>query len=247
LSAAKRILAIGGGGFLMEDAPSPIDRFIVELTGQARPRICYIGTANGDMPDGIEKFYAAYPAQRCEPSHLAFFRKPMPGSLPLAGYEPHLAAQDAIFVAGGNTRSALGVWREWGLDQALARAYEAGTLLCGMSAGALCWFEAGLTDSFWGAGDQPLRCLGLLPGGCAVHYGAAAQRRERLHAAVQSGALPATIAIDDGSAALYEDGALARVVRWGSGRGAFAVSALQGRAVEVAHPSTSIDELRAQP
>lgn len=237
----KRILAIGGGGFLMEDSPSPIDRFIVQLTGKPKPRICYIGTASGDMPDGIEKFYAAFPPDRCEPSHLAFFRKPSPGSLPLAAYEPQLAAQDAIFVGGGNTKSALGVWREWGLDQALARAYASGVLLSGMSAGAMCWFEAGLTDSFWGAGYQPLPCLGLLPGACAVHYNADPERRTRLHAAVAAGAIPDSIAIDDCSAVLYEEGARAQVLRWGTGQGAYAVTARSGQVVEQACKATVLE------
>jgi peptidase E len=138
----RRILAIGGGGFLMEDAPSPIDAFILQLAGKPRPRVCYLGTPSGDMPEGIEKFYAAYPGQRCDPSHLAFFRKPAAGSVALASFSRHLLAQDVIFVGGGNTKSALGVWREWGMPQVLAQAHDSGTLLCGMSAGAMCWFEA---------------------------------------------------------------------------------------------------------
>ena len=225
----QRVLAIGGGGFLMEDGPSLIDRFILNLTDKPKPRICYLGTPSGDMPDGIEKFYAAYPKDRCEPSHLAFFRKPSAGSVPLATYEEHLLAQDVIFVSGGSTKSSLGVWREWGLDHVFWRAYSSGVLLCGMSAGAMCWFETGWTDSFWGAGFRPLGCLGLLPGGCAVHYGSNEERRRGLHAAVSSGAMPATIAIDDYSGALYENGALARVVRWGTGAGAYSFKQVRRR------------------
>ena len=165
----RRILAIGGG-FLMEDAHSPIDDYIVSLAARSRPRMCYVGTANGDMPDGIEKFYAAFPAARCERSHLAFFRKQAPGGIALATLREQVLSQDVIFVTGGNTKSALGVWREWGLDHVFAEAYASGTVLAGMSAGALCWFESGLTDSFGQAGYQLLSCLGLLPGACAVHY-----------------------------------------------------------------------------
>lgn len=238
---AKRILAIGGGGFLMEDGPSPVDRFILQLTGKARPRVCYVGTPNGDMPDGIEKFYAAFPPGRCEPSHLAFFRKPSHASIPLADFGRHLLAQDAIFVAGGNTKSALGVWREWGVDRVFAQAYAAGILLCGMSAGAMCWFEAGLTDSYWGAGYRPLPCLGLLPGACAVHYQSDPERRVRLHAAVAAGALCApVVAIDDGCAVLYEEGAIGRVVRWQAGAGAVVVPATSGPVQEVACESVFI-------
>jgi peptidase E len=241
----RRILAIGGGGFLMEDVASPIDAFILELTGKPKPRVCYLGTPSGDIPDGIEKFYKAFPVDRCEPSHLAFFRMPSPGSAPLAHFHKHLIEQDAIFVGGGNTKSALGVWREWTADRTFREADARGVLLCGVSAGAMCWFEAGITDSFWGAGYQPLSCLGLLEGGCAVHYNSDPQRRARLHSAIKAGTAPGTIAIDDLSAALYEDDLLARVVRWGKGAGAYAVRADSERVIERLHESISIDAIPA--
>ena len=236
----QRILAIGGGGFLMEDHPSPIDRYIVALAGKPRPRVCYVGTPNGDMPEGIDKFYAAFPSTVCEPSHLAFFRKPSAGAVPLAGYRAHLLSQHVIFVAGGNTKSALGVWREWGLDAAFAEAYASGILLSGMSAGAMCWFEAGLTDSFWGAGHRPLRCLGLLPGACGVHYHAEPMRQETLFAAIESKALPDAIAIDDHAAVLYEDGVLSKVLTWQSGATAYAVALKDGKVHQQAHVAESI-------
>jgi dipeptidase E len=111
----RRILAIGGGGFLMEDMPSPVDRLIAQLTGRARPKVCFISTPSGDSVEHIEKFYAAFEPLRCEAAHLAFFRKPFRAAIPLADFAESLLAQDAIFVGGGNTNSALGVWREWGL------------------------------------------------------------------------------------------------------------------------------------
>jgi peptidase E len=221
----RRILAIGGGSFLMEDSPSPVDQLILGLTAKPKPRVCFIGTPSGDLPEHIERFDRAFLSEVCEPTQLAFFRKPGPRSIPLADIESHILQQDVLYVGGGNTKSALGVWREWGLDQTLVRAYQAGVLLCGMSAGAMCWFEAGITDSFWGGGYRPLPCLGLLPGGCAVHYNSDPQRRPRLHAALEAGAIPPTIAIDDMSAVLYEDGRLSRVYKWGTGQGAYSVVA----------------------
>jgi peptidase E len=177
------------------------------------------------LPEHIEKFDLAFSSAVCEPSHLAFFRKPGDRSIPLGDLESHVLQQDVVYVGGGNTKSALAVWREWGLDRTLMRAYEAGVLLCGMSAGAMCWFEAGITDSFWGAGYRPLAGMGLLPGGCAVHYNSDPQRRPRLHAALQAGAIPPTIAIDDLSAVLYEEGRLNRVYKWGGGQGAYFAAA----------------------
>lgn len=230
----RRIVAIGGGGFLMEDAGSPIDAHILQFTGKARPRICFVGTASGDLPEHIDKFYAAFGAERCEPSHVAFFRQPRAGSVPLANFRDHLLAQDAIYVGGGNTKSALGVWREWGADQVFAEAYAAGVLLAGVSAGAMCWFEAGITDSFWGAGYRPLRCLGLLAGGCAVHYSSEPGRRTRLHEALAAGAVQATLAINDQAAVLIEEGEVVRALSWAPGARAYRVEWVNGQAREVA-------------
>ncbi len=231
----RRVLAIGGGGFLMESAPSPVDALLLELAGRGRPRVCFLPTPSGDLLEHIEAFYRAFGPRSCELSHLAFFRRPGAGSVALAGFAQHLAAQDAIYVGGGNTRSALAVWREWGADTALRRAYRAGVLLAGMSAGAMCWFEAGLTDSYWGAGYQPLRCLGLLPGGCGVHHRSEPGRRERLLAAVEAGTVPASVAIDDHAAVLYEDEVRARTFSWADGAGAVSISLQAGRIEEVPH------------
>ena len=237
---APRILAIGGGGFLMEDAPSPIERYIVELGGVARPRVCFISTPSGDPIEMIEKFYAAFEPLGCDCSHLAFFRKPFRSSLPLADFATPLLNQHIIFVGGGNTKSALGVWREWRLDSVLRQAWSQGTLLAGMSAGAICWFANGLTDSYWGAGLQPLDCLAFLPGSCCVHYNGDPARRSGLHQAVNDRALEATLAIDDGAAVLFSGSDIARVVSWRPDSRAYQVSAAGDGVAEVALASDAI-------
>ena len=237
----RRILAIGGGGFLMENAASPIDKYLRELTGNPRPRICLISTPSGDAQEHIDAFYKAYSSNVCEPSNLAVFRKPAPGAVALSRFEEHLIVQDAIFVGGGNTKSALGAWREWGIDSALSRAYTSGVLLAGMSAGAMCWFECGLTDSYWGVGYRPLKCLGLLPGGCGVHYHVEPERRSRIYAAIEIGAIPASVAIDDFAAILYEDEKPVRTLRWRIGAGAYSVSLRAGQVVEEALECVDID------
>ncbi len=236
----KRILALGGGGFLMENRHSPIDRYIVRLTGKVRPRICFVGTASGDLPDGIERFYEAYGALECEPCHLAFFRKPGPGALTLSDLAETLPGMDAIFVGGGNTKSALAVWREWGLPDIFHRALNAGVLLAGVSAGAICWFESGLTDSFWGAGLQPLRCLGFLAGACSVHFHSEPGRREVLQHGVQARILPDAIGIDDFAGVLYEDGRIAKVLSWRRGATAYRVAHREGQVIEEALASENI-------
>jgi len=229
----------------MEDGASAIDAFVLSLTGKAHPRICFLPTPSGDLPEHIEKFYVAYPSTRAITSHLAFFRRPSPGSVQLSRCAEHLLEQDAIYVGGGNTKSALGVWREWGIDSVLARAYSSGILLCGMSAGAMCWFEAGLTDSFWGAGYQPLPCLGFLPGACGVHYQADAERRLRLLEAVEARAIPPAVAIDDFAAVLYENECLSRVVSWKASATAYALSLKAGRAKESRHEAVAIGGVEA--
>jgi dipeptidase E len=236
----KRILALGGGGFLMENRHSPIDQYIVKLAGKLRPRICFVSTPNGDLPEGIDRFYEAYGSLDCEPSHLAFFRKPGPGAIALSNIEDELLAMDAIFVGGGNTRSALGVWCEWGLQEIFQRALHAGVLLCGMSAGALCWFESGLTDSVWGAGLQPLRCLGFLGGACSVHYHTDPLRKTLLHELVAARVLGEGIGIDDYAGVLYEDGRIAKVLSWRRGAAAHRVMLRDRHIVEEMLPAESV-------
>jgi peptidase E len=240
-ASMRRILAIGGGGFLMEDAPSPIDRHIVSLTGKARPRVCFLATPSGDLPEHIEKFHATYDDFGCETSHLAFFRLRDSRSIPVNDFRSRLLEQDVIYVGGGNTKSALAVWRDWQLDSVLRAAWESGrVLLAGMSAGAMCWFEAGLTDSFWEPAMRPLECLGLLPGGCAVHYGSSPKRRETLHAALHAETIPPSIAIDDFAAALYVDTAIASVFSWQAGSTAYRTHCHNGTPVEAALPAQNI-------
>jgi peptidase E len=232
-----RIVAIGGGGFLMEDERSPIDDYILALTGKSRPRICFIPTPSGDAEEHLEKFYAAFAYRDCKPSHLAFFRKQRAGSLPLPDYAQHLLGQDAVFVGGGNTRSALAVWREWKLDSVLQQAWSAGIVLSGMSAGALCWFQVGVSDSFGDSTYRPLQGLGFLPGTCAAHYNGTPERRACLHASLEAGEIGETIAIDECAAVLFSGTAVERVVSWRAGCTAYRVSRDPGRVHEIAYAS----------
>jgi peptidase E len=228
----KRIVAIGGGEFLMEDTMSPIDQFLLGLADKRSPRICFIPTASGDSEEHLAKFYAAFSQLSCTPSHLAFFRKPRPQALRIADYRDELLAQDLVFVGGGNTKSALAVWREWGLDRILNEAWHAGVILSGMSAGALCWFEVGFSDSLGDGSYAPLPGLGFLGGGCAAHYNEFPERRQMLHAAIDSGAASEAIAIDEGAAVVFADRLPSRVVTWIDGAAAYRVCLSNGSVVE---------------
>lgn len=248
----RRILAIGGGGFMMEEAPSPIDAHIVRLiknppskprstsestpesTPQAKPRICFLATPSGDLTAHLDAFHAAFERLGCVTSHLTFFRLPDAKSLSRIHLAEQLLEQDAIFVGGGNTKSSLAVWREWQVDIALRAAWDSGVLISGMSAGALSWFDIGVTDSFGGSDYQPIPCLGLLSGGCAVHYNGDEKRRASLHAAFDAGVMSSAVAIDDYAAVLYRDTEIDQVLSWRHGSTARLVRSQDQTVIETA-------------
>jgi dipeptidase E len=191
----KHIVALGGGGFSMEPDDPLLDDYILSLTGKPKPKVCFVPTAAGDHEGYVQKFYDAFPAERAEASSLSLFKRT------ITDLREFVLAQDVIYVGGGSTANLLAVWRAHGLDAILREAWESGVVLCGVSAGALCWFESGSTDSF-GSGLSPLRdCLGFLPGSFCPHYDGEALRRPTYHQFIADG-LPDGYAADD-SAALH--------------------------------------------
>ena len=220
------IIAIGGAGFLAAPRNLALEKYILDQTGKDRPNVLMIATARGDDAEYIAKFHAAFGELGARTRDLPFFqRTPDTRSL--------LLAQDAIFVGGGNTRSMLAVWREWGLPQALKEACEAGIVLGGQSAGAICWFEQGVTDS-WADGLKPLECMGFLPGSCCPHYDGETERRPSYHALLKSGGVKPGYAIEDAVAAHFTNGRLERVVSKKAGAKAYYVSVEGGAVVEKA-------------
>lgn len=208
----SRLIAIGGGGFLMEPENLLLDQYCLDCTSKIVPKVCFIPTASGDSEDFLSRFYTAFTRYSCEPSHLAFFRKPRSGAIPLTDIENHLLNQDVIYVGGGNTRSMLAVWREWNIDEILRKAWRSGILLTGMSAGAICWFEYGGSDSTQPEKLSPLKGLGLIRGSCTPHYDGESNRRPDFHQLIKNGELPSGIGIDDGAAVLFEGQQVIEVV-----------------------------------
>ncbi len=196
-----QIVALGGGGFLMEPENPALDRYLLDLTGKARPKVAFLPQASGEHRDAIVGFFTAYTSLGAVPSWLSLFK---PHTADLLGY---LCEQDLIFVGGGNTKSMVALWREWGLDRILREAGEGGAVLAGVSAGAICWFEGGTTDSIPGA-LTAVRGLGYLPGGFSPHYDGEDQRRPTTHRMVANGELPDAYAMKDGAAAHFVDGRL---------------------------------------
>jgi dipeptidase E len=200
------ILAMGGGGFTMEPVGGALDELVLALTPRPVPRICFLPTASGDPNEQIARFHATFADRPCEPTHLSLFRL---GRHPV-DLRTHLLEQDLIYVGGGSMRNMLAIWRAHGLDGILREAWEQGTVLAGLSAGAMCWFEGGITTS--SGAPAPVGGLGLLPGSMSVHLDGEPDRRRPYLDAVASGALPAGYAADDGVALLWEDRELTRVV-----------------------------------
>jgi dipeptidase E len=160
----RRVVALGGGGFSMEPGNPLLDRFILSLVGTERPRVCFVPTASADSESYVLNFYRAFTALECCPGDLPLFERQ------IEDMESFVLAQDVIYVGGGNTANLLAVWRVHGLDRVLARAWEEGVVMCGISAGMNCWFEQSVTDSF-GRQLQGLNDgLGLLPGSACPHY-----------------------------------------------------------------------------
>lgn len=211
------ILAIGGGGFLMEPSPSPIDKLVASFARKRSGRVCFIGTASGDLPAHIDSFYETYDGLGCKCSHLAFFRKQSRNSIRLHEIEPAIADQDVIYVGGGNTKAALSVWREWGVDAILQRALDRGTVLAGMSAGAMCWFEEGFSDSFGEDHMSVIEGLGYLPGSCCAHFNTTSTKLLLHIRHLDIGRRNSWIGIDDGAAVLYQNARLTQVLSWRHG------------------------------
>ena len=225
----------------MEREPSLLDEYFVRTAGVRNPKVCFISTAAGDPEDMLAKFYKAFSKLDCRRSHLAFFRKQRPGCIPLYQIQRGLLAQDAIYVGGGNTRSMLAVWREWGLDRILRKAWNAGVLLGGMSAGAICWFKYGATDSVLGPGrSSALSCLGFLPGSCSPHFDGEPRRRGDFRRLIARGGLPAGIGIDDGVAVLYHDQTIAEVVSSRRRATAYRVGRVSGAVVVAPLPAARL-------
>ena len=200
-----RIVAFGGGGFSMEGGNPLLDDFVLGLTRTERPRVCFLPTASGDADHYIVRFYRAFPPSRCDSSHVSLFRRERGVRDPAE----HLLEQDVVYVGGGSVLSLLGAWRAHGLDEVLRECWVRGVVLCGVSAGSLCWFAESVT-AFHGA---PRRAdgLGLLPHSNCVHYDGEPARREEYRRFVGDG-MRSGYAADDGAALHFAGTELLEVV-----------------------------------
>ena len=216
----RQILAIGGAGL----SEPLLRRHIVELTGKPRPRVLYIPTASGDSLDTIVAFYEAF-APVAEASHLLLFHRQHEDLASVIG------DQDVIYVGGGNTANMLAIWRLHGVDELLRQAWDSGTVLCGSSAGSICWFEASITDSFGPQLAELRDGLGFLPGSNCPHYDSE-ERRQPVYTRAVANGFPAGYAAEDAVALHFVDRELHEAVSARRGSNGYRVEAQSGKAVE---------------
>jgi dipeptidase E len=200
------IVGMGGGGFSEEPDNPLLDRFVLSLARRERPRVCFVATASGDSEGYVARFYRAFADHDCRPADLGLFDR-LVGDL-----RRFVLEQDVLYVGGGNTASLLAVWRTHGLDSILREALDAGAVLCGVSAGMNCWFEASTTDSFGPELAALHDGLGFVAASACPHYDNEAQRRPLYHRLVADG-FPAGYAADEGAALHFDSaGALVEAV-----------------------------------
>jgi dipeptidase E len=222
----RQIVAFGGGGFSMEAGNPLLDDYVLELatarsqaTARVRPRVCFLPTASGDADHYVVRFYRAFDAARCEPSHVTLFRRDGASTDPAE----HLQRQDLIYVGGGSVVSLLGTLRAHGLDDALRAAWRAGVVLCGLSAGSLCWFAEGVS-AFHGDARR-ITGLGMLPCSNAVHYD---DGRDADYRSFLADGMPAGYAVEDGAALHFCGERLKRAVASREGARAYRMRLADG-------------------
>lgn len=221
----RRIFAMGGGGFTMEPTNPLLDDFVLSLTSVQQPRVLFLPTASGDTTAQINAFHARFADRWCLPEHLSLFRL-SESRRPLGEI---VLSQDIIYVGGGSMRNLLAIWRAHRLDESLVQAWRAGTVLAGLSAGAMCWFQGGVTRS--SGAPEPLAGLGLLEGSLTVHADGEPERLPVWLAALREGVLPGGWALDDGVGMLFEGLRMTRVVSSRPGAGAQRVDQVAGELV----------------
>lgn len=187
--SVPQIVAAGG----MPESGAQLERYILDATGRPKPRVCFVPTASGDDVTYIARFYETYAQLGVTASVLRFFRR-TPENL-----REWIAGFDVVHVGGGNTRSMLAVWRHWGFDAVLREAWQRGTVLSGSSAGSICWFEHGVTDSVAGR-LTTMPALGFLAGSNCPHYDGEAERRPAYEGFIARREIEAGYACDDGAA-----------------------------------------------
>ena len=228
----KQIIAIGGGGFGRNPGDGVIKQYILDQTGKEKPNICFIPTATGDNEAYKVNYYSTFSKLDCNPIHLDFFKR-------TPDLEQLIPQQDAIFVGGGNTKSMLAVWKDWNLDKLLKEAYEKGVVMSGVSAGANCWFERAVVDS-WEEDLRVIDCMGFIKGICCPHYDEEPQRRPAVKTFLEDGIIDSCYSVEGNCALHVKNDNEYLSVDFGKEKNAYIVSIDDGKVKEAAFNRLSI-------
>tara|TARA_Y100000589_G_scaffold23872_1_gene19695 strand:+ start:2888 stop:3568 length:681 start_codon:yes stop_codon:yes gene_type:complete len=209
----RNIIAIGGGGFGRSLGKLIIEKYIVSLSNVSRPKVCFIPTASGDNTLYKLNFYRAFSTLDCKTSHLDFFSR-------TEDLEEKIFNQNIIFVGGGNTKSMLAVWRDWNLDEILKKAYQSGIIMSGVSAGAICWFQKGITDSF-AKKLEVINCLSFIEGNACPHFDEEPEREPYVQKSIENGLINDCICIEGNSALHIQNENVMKTVNFGKNKKCF--------------------------
>lgn len=221
----RLIFAMGGGGFTMEPNNPLLDDYVLSLARATEPRILFLPTASGDTSHQINAFKARFAHRTCAPEHISLFRM-RETNRPL---REMVLEQDIVYVGGGSMRNLLAIWQAHGLDELLLEAWQCGIVLAGLSAGAMCWFQGGVTRS--SGPPEVMAGLGLLEGSLTVHADGEPERLPVWLKAVRDGELPGGWALDDGVGLLFRGKRMERAVSSRPGAGAQRVDSIAGELV----------------
>ena len=232
MAKSRNIIAIGGGGFGANPGQGIIEEYILKQTKKKNPKICFIPTATGDNEAYKVNFYSTFTNLNCCPSHLDFFKR-------TPDLNDLILNQDAIFVGGGNTKSMLAVWKEWGLDNILKKAYKNGVVMSGVSAGAICWFQNGITDS-WASSLKIMPCLNFIKGTCCPHYDEEPDRIPYTRKFLKEGLMDSIHCIEGGSALHFINESVKHNVSFQESKKSYIVSIKDNEVLTKAYSSISI-------
>ena len=228
---AGQIIAIGGGGFGRNPKEPIIEDYIVNTASSKKPKVTFFPTASAENKDYIVNFYNAFSRLDCTFNHISLFQN-------TPNLDLVIDESDIIYIGGGNTKSMLSVFREWKLDQLLIKSYNDGKLLCGVSAGAICWFEKGITDS-WEGELRMLDCLNILPGVCCPHYDGEVKRKPSVEKFIKNNQASSILCIEDGAAIHYEGKNIKKAISFYPNKNVYDVSIAGGSLIE--KPINKID------
>ncbi len=215
--------------FSMEPDNGLLDKYILNLVPKERPKICFLGTASNDGKEYREMFYKFFKNMQCEPSHLSLMHPP-------GNIEAFIMDKDIIHVGGGNTNLIIDTWKKSGVDKIMKKAWEAGIILTGMSAGAICWFDDGITNPSAGKLTR-LPCLGFINGSFCPHYYDRAELKEAFRKLILSGVLEEGYGAEDGAAIHFVDSEPIRIVTSRPGVTAYKVRKIRNKIVETPMPA----------